>query len=319
MASKIILLLALHILPSILNAQSNKEAFSVDLKLEKTNYAFGEEVKPIVIIKNISGKKDSLTPNEIEDVSTANNLQLYQNSKRIGCMHISSSFLRNHNKIFEPNEELIIELALSYFCGGESIGRFSVFNILDTGFYNCYTYLGKIYNPQSENSIYKKFVSNEIFFRVHSPDTIESKQFLELQNIFNFSREQLKDSNFMLNVLKKLNKFVRENINSHFGDAAFYISTFKAGFYNLYIDEEVKLAEYYIIHKPDGQQISTALYFVYNEQLLKNNSLYPNFKRLENYIALYPNSKIETEAKKIISKIQKEEEIKQLYTKKPGK
>lgn len=316
MAAKIIILLALLILPSILNAQSYKEAFSVELKLDKTNYAFGEEVKPVIIIKNISGKKDSLTPNEIEDASTANNLQIFQNSKKIVCQEIYSSFVANHNKIFEPGEELTVELALSFFCGGVSLGRYSVYNILDTGFYNCYTYLGKIYNPQRKNSVYKKFASNKIFFRVHAPDSIESKHFLELQNMFNFSQEQLKDTNFMLSVLEKLDIFVRKNINSYFGDAAFHISTFKSGFYNLYLDEEINLAKFYLANKPDGQQVSSALYFVYNAQYLKNHIKPDNFKILEEFINQYPNSKIETEARKIILQMQKEEKLKQLNTKK---
>ena len=319
MAAKFILLFALFIIPSLMNAQSKQESFSVELKLEKTNYSFGEEVKPVIIIKNISGKKDSLTPNEIEDATTANNLQIFQNSRKIGCEQIFSSFLGNHNKIFEPGEELTVELALSYFCGGVSLGRYSVYNILDTGFYNCCTYLGKIYNPQNENSIYKKFISNEIFFRVHAPDSIESKHFLELQNMFNFSQEQLKDTNFMLSVLEMLDIFVRENINSYFGDAAFHISTFKSGFYNLYLDEEINLAKFYLANKPDGQQVSSALYFVYNGQYLKNHIKPDNFKILEEFINQYPNSKIEIEAKKIILQMKKEEKLKQLNTKKPVK
>ncbi len=319
MAVKTFILLALLILPSILNAQSYKEAFSVELKLDKTNFDFGEDVNPILTVKNISGKKDSLTPNEIEDATTANNLQIFQNSRKIGCEQIFSSFLGNHNKIFEPGEELTVELALSYFCGGVSLGRYSVYNILDTGFYNCYTYLGKIYNPQNENSIYKKFISNEIFFRVHAPDSIESKHFLELQNMFNFSQEQLKDTNFMLSVLEKLDNFVREYINSYFGDAAFHISTFKSGFYNLYLDEEVNLAKFYLANKPDGQQVTSALYFVYNGQNLKNYIKPKDFKILEEYINQYPNTKIELEAKRIILQLQKHERQNLLNTKKPVK
>ena len=44
MAVKTFILLALLIFPSILNAQSYKEAFSVELKLDKTNFDFGEDV-----------------------------------------------------------------------------------------------------------------------------------------------------------------------------------------------------------------------------------------------------------------------------------
>lgn len=317
MAAKIVFLFALLIIPSLINAQSKQESFSIELKLEKINYAFGEEVKPVVLIKNISGKKDSLTPNEIEDVTTANNLQIFQNSKRIGCQEIYSSFVANHNKIFEPGEEYQSEVALSYFCGNETPGRFSVYNILDTGFYNCYTYVGKSYNPQSENPIYKKFISNEIFFRVHPPDSSEWNKFSELKEIFNFSQEKLKDTSYMLNVLKKLDNFTRVNINSFFGDAAIHISTFKSGFYNLYINEEVKLVEFYLSNKPNGQKVSKALYFIYNERFQKNKIVQEGLEILENYIVQYPNTKIETEAKKIITDIQKEEKLKLLNTKKP--
>jgi len=313
MAAKIVFLFALLIIPSLINAQSKQESFSIELKLEKINYAFGEEVKPFVLIKNISGKRDSLTPNQLEDVRTANNLQIFQNSKKIGCEIIESNFVRNHNKIFEPGEILKAELGLNYLCGSVYLGQFGASNFLDTGFYNCYTYLRKDIKPPGKTVIYEKIKSNEIFFRVHPPDSIELKEFTELKEIFNYSQPQFKDTVYMTSVLDKLDNFTRKNVHSNFSDMAFYNSTNLSGFFRIYTDRELRLADFYLQNKPDGLQVSKALYFIWFIEYLKNNSMKEGLNKLKEYATQYPNTNVESEAKRIIEEKIKQVEKEKLY------
>ncbi len=312
MAAKIAFLLALLFCPSIINAQLHG-TFSVELKLEKTNYAFGEEVKPVIKIKNISGKKDSLTPNQLEDVRTANNLQIFQNSRKIRCEEIYSSFVTNHNKIFEPGEVLKAELELNYFCGSIYLGKFGASNFLDTGFYTCYTYLRKDIKPPGKTAIYEKIKSNEIFFRVHPPNSTELEEFTELKEIFNYSQPQFKDTIYMTSVLEKLDNFTRKNVHSNFSDMAFYNSTNLSGFFRIYTERELSLADFYLQNKPNGLQVSKALYFIWFIEYLKNSSMQDGLNKLEEYATQYPNTIIETEAKRIIAEKIKQTEKERIY------
>ena len=300
MAAKIIFLLALLILPSFNNAQI-KEAFSVELKLDKTNFTFGDEVKPLLVIKNISGKIDSLSPNELEDVMTANNLTIFQNSKRIVCEHISSSFVRYSYKVFQPDEILESELELSSLCSNLNSGGLSSFGILDTGFYKCSTYLNRPINLSGKNRLYLSIFSNEIYFMVRGNDLNEKNVYLDLKNILNYTIEQLRDSVYMLLVMEKLDDFVRKNINSSLSDVAFYKTSVQVNFQQSYRDKYLQLAEYYLNNKPDGSNVYFALFGICVAECKKYNNLEAGKRKLEKYIKEYPNTKIEVEAKKILT------------------
>lgn len=298
MAAKILFLLALLIPSSLITAQIYKGAFSVELKIIKTNFAFGEDVKLTVILKNVSGKSDSLSNNEIEDLINVN-LKIFQNGKSIGCEVITSYFVGKTHKNFQPNEELEKEVFLNFSCGRMFLGS-SGYNILDTGFYNCFSVLHRTIYSKNIKPLYEKIKSNEVFFRVNLPDTIEMKAFSKLESILNNSREQFKDTSFKIAVLRKLDEFTRENINSYFGDVAFQVLTFYVLADKLYKDEGLNLSAFYLKYKPNGTKISNALNVIYKNEISITQNKAKALEKIEEYILKYPETEVEKEGKKLI-------------------
>lgn len=298
MAKKIFFLFALLILPSILNAQSIKPSFSVELKINKLNYEFGENVKLTVILKNVSNKSDSLSKSEIEDL-TNENFKIFQNRKPVGCEVITSYFVGKTHINFQPDEELKKEIFLNFSCGRMLLGS-SSYNILDTGFYNCFSVLHRTIHSKNKKPLYEKIKSNEVFFRVQPPDSNELNTFAELKIIFNYSIEQFKDESYKLSVLKKLDNFIRENINSLFSDIALHFLTFYALADKTYKVEALKLADFYIEVKPNGARVSEALYVIYKNEAAITQSKTKALEKIEEYIKKYPDTDVEKEGKKLI-------------------
>lgn len=308
MAAKIVLLVALLLLPSILKAQDVKPAFSVELKIDKANYEFGEDVKLTATIKNVGGKRDSISPNDREDF-TSGNLKMFHNGKPTGCEIIMSNFGRRNNIVFEPNEEYQNEISLNLSCGVPLLGIFSYNNILDTGFYNCFSYLNHTIELGSKNLFYQKIKSNEVYFRVNPPDSTNLRMLTELKDIFDFSREQYIDKAHKLLILQKLDNFVRQNINSYLGDIAFRTSTNYALFDNTYIDEEAELSNFYIENKSNGPHVHSALFIIYYNQFKRSDNKKKSLEKIEEYIIKYAGTKVEAEAKKLIERMLKQKEF----------
>ncbi|MBN8570429.1 MAG: hypothetical protein J0M18_12425 [Ignavibacteria bacterium] len=298
MASKIIILIALLILPSISQTQ-NKPAFSVELKLDKTKYEFGEVIKAIIIVKNISAKKDSLLQEERYGVS-GNNITLLANLDNVNCIQIWSHYVKADYKIFKAGEVYSREVELSGLCQNSQIGTSAVFGTLDTGFYTLNTYLNKIIGKVGENYIYEKIYSNQINFHANPPDEIEKKAFNELSEIVSYTSEQRQDSVYMLNILFRLNELVRRNINTYSSDRAYFILGIISTGKSAYRKDFLELSKFYLENKPNGAQIHTALWKIYDDIFKETSSKHKGIEKLNEYIILNPGTEIEKEAKKII-------------------
>ena len=285
MAAKIIILLALLILPSILNAQSYKEAFSVELKLDKTNFDFGEDVNPILTVKNISGKKDSLAVGHYEVFSFLCNTTIYHSNRISYCLCAITSTDYIAYKVFQPNETYTEILPLRGVCSStfEVEDRLSE-SLLDTGFYTVETYLSRVVNRGSKNEYYKRIKPDKISFYVNPPDEDTKFAYEELRSIVNYTLEEFRDTVFMLSVLNKLDGFVRKDINSYFVDLAYGKAQLGTLHVHSYKSNFLKLSEYYLSVNPNGSMVSLALYEIYRDTYNKTKNYDEGILKMEKYI-----------------------------------
>ncbi len=300
MAVKTFILLALLILPSIINAQSNKEAFSIELKLDKTNFAFGEDVDVIITIKNISEKRDSLTWDEFYNIFGCNVTLVHNSDKTSFCVCVMATMDSIKYKIFQSGESYSTQLPASGICGNISPGEYAIVNLLNTGSYTIETYCAKVINRGTNKEYSKRIKSNKINFYVNPPDENNKKIYKELQNIVGYTLEEKRDSVYMLPVAQKLDEFIRKNISTYSADIAYSILRLIA--INIYSlrNDYVKLSEFYLMNKPNGSQVFSALFRIYDYTYRGTKNKFDGIAKIEEYVILYPGTEIEREGKRLI-------------------
>ncbi len=307
MASKIVLLVALLLLPSLLKAQNSKPSFSVKISLEKSVYDFGEEIKSTITIKNISEKKDSLDNNELYD-AFGNNVYLFRNLDTVKCFKIMVTTEIATFKIFKPYEEYIIETYVTGTCSNLPVGNSFQYTILDTGLYTLQTCISKKIGFDGSNYIHQKSSSNAIKFYINSPNENEKKAFLELGEIVSYTLEQFRDTVYRLNVLLKLDEFIRENINTYSADIGYLAMSSLSTGLRSYENDFIELSEFYLLNKPNGRQVSIALLAIYKSFFKETHNKDRAIEKIENYENNYPNTRLEKESIKLIQYLKGQKE-----------
>jgi len=298
MASKIIFLLALIIFPAILQAQVSKPSFSVEIKMDKSNYEFGEEIKSEITIKNVSGKKDSLDNYELYD-TFGNNVYLYRDLDTVRCLKIMTTIDKVTYYIFNRDDSYIVEYNVSGICSNTKIGN-SSYSILDTGLYELQTAIYKKTGFDKINYTYNIINSNIINFRINPPTKSDQLVFFELGNILNYSVEQFRDSIYMLNVEERLDKFIRKNIDTYAADEAYFFAKSLSMHFTPYKEKFLNLSEFYLSSKPNGKNVSIALLSIFINAMKLTGKKESAIEVIKTYEKKYPGTKIEKEAKKII-------------------
>lgn len=210
MAAKILFLLALLTIPFSIQAQKIKPSFTVEFKIDKLNYDFGEDIKPTITIKNVSGKKDSLDDYEFFD-TFGNNVYLLKGRDTISCVKVLVTKAEATYKIFKPEEEYVSEYHVTGTCGNSKIGNSLHYTILDTGSYILKTSLSKKIGFDGINYVLQEYNSNVVRFHIIPPTKDERKAYLELSKIVSYTTEQFRDTVFMKSVADKIDEFVRKN------------------------------------------------------------------------------------------------------------
>jgi len=300
MTAKIVFLFAL-LLPSILIAQVNKEAFSVELKIGKTNFVFGEDVDANITVKNISGKMDSLEIEELYNIFNCNVTLLYNSEKTSFCLCILTTRDHASYRIFQPNESYSGELSVRGICGNASLDQRGSVSVLDTGSYSVETYLSRAVHRGLPNQYSVRIKSNSINFYVNPSEGIEKESFEELKSIISYSLEKFRDTVFMLTIANKLDEFVRKYIDTYAGDLAFSLAEYTTWRVSSYKSDFLNLSEYYLLRKPNGPDVRRALYLIYRNSYDRTKKYEEGILKMEKYIEENPGTRIEKEAKKVLN------------------
>lgn len=305
MVVKTVIFAALLLFPSLLYSQNIKPAFSIHLKTDKLNYEFGEDICVTLTLKNISTKADSISKREIENI-TSDNINLFRNGKLIQNENIPSSIIANTYLKLKPDEEFSEEFYLNHKRGQPLLGKFCNYIFLDTGYYKGSSCVGFIKNINGRQGAYECVQSNEIYFKINLTDI--SNSFLKLKNLLDFTLDNFRDTVFMYKRIREIGDFIYGSINSYFSDYAFYLMSIYTQIFGTYKGDFIKLSNFYLSQKPNGSQVSTALWCICSNTYIVNLRKQEKLEKLDSYIKYYPNTKIEIEAKKIIEYVKQENE-----------
>lgn len=299
MAAKIFFLLALFI-PSVIIAQINEKAFSVELKIDKTNFAFGEDVDAIITVKNISGKKDFLEIEELYNIFNCNVTLLYNSEKTSFCLCILTTRERASYKVFQPGEIYEGTLSVRGICGNSYLGRLGSISMLDTGSYSVETYLSRAVHRSMPNQYSVRIKSNAANFHISPAEGIEEEAIEELRNIMDYSLEQFRDSIYMSGIADKLEEFIKRNINTRAADYAFFRSELGSLHNDTHKRKFLELSEFYLAQKPNGTVVNRALYNIYKNAFDRTKNYEEGKLIMKKYAEDYKGTRIETEIKNIL-------------------